>query len=174
MKKTFIFSLSILFSCFVLNSCDPWEDDSYHESTGAVELTGTWKLTTLNLTIPYDFNGDGTENTDLMVETNCYQNELMDFADDGTGISTSNSYADITIEGENFTTECIEETEETPFTWIQDQNNITITVDGQTLNAIFIGNTLAFTIPEGFFASDGEEGGVEILQDIIFTYTKVE
>ena len=31
MKKTIILSLSFLVSCFVLNSCDPWEDDSYHE-----------------------------------------------------------------------------------------------------------------------------------------------
>jgi len=31
MKKTFILGLSILFGCFALNSCDPWEDDSYHE-----------------------------------------------------------------------------------------------------------------------------------------------
>ena len=31
MRKSLLLSLSFLATCFALNSCDPWEDDSYHE-----------------------------------------------------------------------------------------------------------------------------------------------
>lgn len=170
MGNKLILAFTIIISSLSLNSCEAWEDESYHpggEHGEDVIVPGNWKLTELNLEEPFDFNQDGTVNTNLMTETNCYQNELMSFLPNNTGISTSNSYANITVDGENFTVECVEETEETPFTWSQTQNAFSIVVDGQTLPATLVGNKITFTIPEGFMT-----GGMEVLQDITFIYTK--
>ncbi len=173
MKKILQLSAYLIACTLIFTSCDPWEDESYHpDLTDDVIIPGVWKLTELNLEEPYDFNEDGAPNSNLMTETNCYQNELMSFLPNNTGVATSNSYASITIEGEDFSIECIEEVEETPFNWIQTQNTIAITIDGQTFNATLTGNKLSFVIPEGFYAGNTEEGGVEILQDITFIYTK--
>lgn len=175
MKKFLGLSVILLTSSLLLNSCEAWEDESYHpEGTDdEVELTGTWKLTELKLENAYDFNGDGTANADLLVETGCYQNELLEFNLDNTGISTSNSYANIIIDGETFSVECIEETEETAFEWEQVQDTVTITIDGQDLPAVLAGNKLKFTVPDGFYAGSGE-GDEEITEDFMFTYTKEE
>lgn len=175
MGKLLQTSMYLIASALIFTSCEAWEDESYHpggESGEEVIIPGGWKLTELNLEEPYDFNQDGTANKDLMLETNCYDNELMSFLPANTGVVTSNSYAQITVDGEGFTVECIEELEETPFTWSQTQNNISVVVDGQTLTAVLTGNKLTYTIPEGFYAGSNGEGDVEILQDITFIYTK--
>ncbi len=173
--KKIAFGLLVFMLSFGIYSCDPWEDDSYHEGTTPDEdaqMPGTWKLTAITLQEAYDLNEDGTASSDLMAETNCYQNELMTFNEDMSGVGTSNSYANITIEGETFTIECIEEIEETPFAWAQIQNTVTLTVEGQVVNATLAGNTLTYIIPEGFVVIDGENGDVTISQDMTFVYTK--
>ncbi|SMC33931.1 hypothetical protein [Moheibacter sediminis] len=176
MRKLLQSSIYLIISISLFTSCEAWEDESYHpgdtNNGEDVTIPGVWKLTELNLEEPFDFNQDGTANTSLMAETNCYQNELMSFLPNNTGISTSNSYAQITIDGENYTVECVEETEETNFTWSQTQNDITVVIDGQTVTAVLSGNKLTYTIPEGFMTGPNGEGGFEILQDITFVFTK--
>lgn len=165
----------VFIASFGISSCDPWEDDSYHEVTPPdedAEIPGTWKLTAITLQEAYDLNADGTASSDLMAETNCYQNELLTFNQDMTGVATSNSYANITVSGEVFNVECIEETEEMPFAWAQLQNTVTITLDAQMVNATLDGNTLTYVIPEGFVVFDSENGDVTISQDMTFVYTK--
>ncbi len=174
--KKIAFGLLVFAVSFGIYSCDPWEDDSYHEGTTPdeeVEIPGNWKLTSITLQEAFDFNGDGTASTDLMAETNCYQNELMAFNADFTGISTSNSYANVIVNGDTYITECIPEMEETTFVWAQTQNTVVLTIDTQNINATLNGDVLAFTIPEGFTASDGQPGGYTITQDIIMTYQKL-
>ncbi|NLN33456.1 MAG: hypothetical protein GX159_07660 [Flavobacteriaceae bacterium] len=172
--KKFVWGALIL-SGMALMSCEPWEDETYHDIDLPVEeessIPGTWKLTDLRLEEAYDFNGDGNSSNSLMSETGCYQNELMEFAADFSGIATSNSYAHFFIDNESFSFECIEEFEETTFSWNQTGNSVNITVDGVPLVATLSGNTLTYIIPEGFFVGD-DEGGVQLLQDMTFVYTK--
>lgn len=168
-------SVFFVISLFLVTSCDPWEDESYHpggDSDENVIIPGGWKLTELNLDEPYDFNQDGTANKNLMIETNCYNNELISFLPNNTGVITSNSYAQITADSESIDVECIEELDETNFTWSQTQNTVSIIAGGQTLTATLSGNKLTYIIPEGFYTGETGEGGVEILQDITFIYTK--
>lgn len=176
MRKLLQSGSFLIAGIFLFTSCEAWEDDSYHEVTTPgeeVEIQGNWKLISITMSEEFDFNGDGTLSNDLMTETDCYQNELMSFNADLTGISTSNSYADVIVNGTTYITECIPETEETPFTWAQNQNNISLTIDTQIIPAILAGNTLTFVIPEGFEASDGQPGGYTITQDITMTYQKL-
>lgn len=175
MKKLLQFGAYAIAGALLFTSCEAWEDESYHPGGNngeEVTIPGEWKLTELNLEEPFDFNQDGTANINLMTETNCYQNEIMTFLPNNTGIGTSNSYAMITVDSENFTVECIEETEETPFTWSQNATNFTIVMDSQTHTATLDGNKLTFTIPEGFMTGPNGEGGFEILQDLTFIFTK--
>lgn len=76
MKKIFILSFSVLFSCFILNSCDPWEDDSYHE--GGVN-TPTMLLKEIKTTSEIGVEG---------LTTYTY--------DSNSRLSEANSYSDIT------------------------------------------------------------------------------
>jgi hypothetical protein len=69
--------------------------------------------------------------------------------------------------------ECIEETEEDSFIWVQTANTVAITLNGDVLNAVLENNTLTFVIPEGFSASDWQ-GNMTLLQDITFIYKKVQ
>lgn len=176
MQKIIGLGIAVLFSGFVLNSCDPWEDETYHEEDileEEIQLPGTWKLHSLLLGESYDFNGDGEVHSDLMLETGCYQNELLTFNPDFTGLVISNSYADISGEEGNYEVECIEETEEDSFIWVQTANTVAITLNGDVLNAVLENNTLTFVIPEGFSASDWQ-GNMTLLQDITFIYKKVQ
>ncbi|MBA5628818.1 hypothetical protein [Moheibacter lacus] len=173
--KKIAFALSLI-STICLISCDPWEDDSYHETvqTGEnVEIPGNWKLTSILLEEAFDFNGDGNATNNLMTETNCYANELMAFNADFSGVATSNSYANVIVNGDTYITECVPEVEETPFAWAQTQTTVSLTIDTQIVNATLSGDTLTFTIPEGFSANDGQPGGYTITQDIIMTYQKL-
>lgn len=172
MKKSIILGLALISGSFLLNSCDTWEDDTYHEETGLTQLTGTWKLTSLTIAEAYDINGDGNATTDFMAETNCYQNELMAFSPNQTGIITSNSYANLTLTDTVITSECIEEVDITPITWVQNTNTITITSEGESYNASLNENTLTFTITNGFMVMEEDENGETIEKDLIFVYTK--
>src|SRR5690606_17283822 len=115
---------------------------------------------------------DGTSSTDLMAETACYANELMSFSANQTGVVDSNSYAEITITPEGFSSECITEADPSPFTWVQNQNMVAITSDGTTFNATITGNTLTFTIINGFYSYEEGEDGEEIEKNLTFTFTK--
>ncbi|MET3731451.1 hypothetical protein [Moheibacter stercoris] len=172
MKKSIILGLALVSGSFLLNSCDPWEDDSYQEETGLTSLVGNWKLTAMTIAEPYDINGDGNSTTDFMAETACYQNELLAFSPNQTGISTSNSYANLTLTDEGITSECFEEIETTPFTWVQNLNTVTMTSEGASFNATLTENTLTFTVTNGFVASEDEENGETIEKDLTFVYTK--
>ncbi len=173
--KKFVLEIFVFFTIISLSSCEPWEDDSYEDEsnpTEEVEIPGTWKLTLIQLENAYDFNGDGTASSNLMSETNCYQNELINFNMDFTGVATSNSYALITIENETFTVECIQEVEDMALVWAKTGNTVTLTSDGQTFNATLEGNTLTYIVPEGFVVLDTDVGTITLQQDMIFRYTK--
>lgn len=179
MKKILTLGVVFAFASFGLQSCDEWEDESYHSSgTGPGEeetgIVGVWKLTSLEIGEPFDFNGDGSASTDLMAETDCYQDEFINFNADFTGLGISNSYAEVNIEDEVFSVECIEESDETSFVWLQEQNTIAMNLGDDTITATLNGNKLTYMIPEGFMVTNPEGDEVEILQNITFIYTKEE
>lgn len=148
------------------------------------DLDGTWLLTAWNGEEPIDLNGDGTENINFLDEMDCYDNETMEFNTDGTGMSHSTSYADIFMELEVGTTDsyyfqvdCIDEVDDTNFTWTQSGNTITISVDDglggtEQMQWTLDGNELSITIPEGFYVSASDDATVTTIQDLTFVYTK--
>lgn len=142
-------------------------------------VVGNWLLTAWNCQTALDLNNDGEESTNLLNEMNCYTNETVVFNSNNTGVFTSNSYADFSFEIEVgttnsyiYTTDCIQETEVTNFTWVQTGNLVLITDQfGEISNWILNNNQLSFLIPDGFTAFS-DDLTLIVNEDITFVYTK--
>ena len=150
MKKLLLFSVLSIF----LFSCSSDDD-----TTPPPTIAGTWKMTLYEVETPYDFNGDGTANRDLITETNCYQNETILFNADGTAVATSTSYLEViaelvvgTTDQFTYTFNCENETDIFPLNWSLEGSNLTFQdEDGFIINATQDSvNQISFVIPEGF------------------------
>lgn len=169
--------MGFLFIATLLASCSS-DDDNGNNGTS---LEGNWKLTAFETENAYDLNNDGTASKSVMDETNCYQNETMNFDADGTGEVTFTSYADIqltlvagTTNEYEYTVECISETEVTPFVYEKDGNEVNLIISGAgNVTATLSGNTLTYVFQDGFFVDVDDNGTtITITEDITFVYTK--
>lgn len=155
-------------------------DEDLYTPTVPFTILGSWKLISADVETPVDLNGDGTASTDLMTETGCLQNELMQFnADMATGLIISNSYLEITISGEfpenvEYSIECVQEAEESPFVYVQEGNVIVITTgEGDVIAGnLSQDQLLQFTIPNGQIYMD-EDFNVILMEDLVLTYSKI-
>jgi hypothetical protein len=173
MKKLLL--LAGIAACFTACTNDEELFGGFEEPFSAV---GYWKLTSMTVETPVDINGDGTASTDFMAESGCYQNELLQLLPNNTGVIVSNSYLDISVEGSfpdevTFTSECVNELEETPITnYTINAEAITITDgDGTVIAGTLVGNTMTFIIPDGQIYMD-EEFNVVLQEDLTMVYTK--
>lgn len=175
MKKTILIA-SILLG-FV--ACTSDEEIYVYEPDPREMILGKWKLSSMEGQTAFDFNGDGQENKDLMIETNCYQDEFMEFFLNNTGKIISNSYAEITVFPDFPTSnpssiECVEEFEVTNFDYTITGNQISFidadsTVYAGTLNA----NEIVITLPQGQIYFDDEFNAI-LTEDLVLKYTKVD
>ncbi|SMC52427.1 hypothetical protein [Moheibacter sediminis] len=143
---------------------------------GPVTLEGSWKLTSMLVETPVDINGDGISGTDFMIESECYQNETAVFSANLTGQTQSTSYLEIAVSGSfpddvTFTTECVLENETTDFTWLQNENTVTVITETGTMTGTLTGNVLTFVIPNGQIYMD-ENFEVVLMEDLTMVYTK--
>lgn len=142
-------------------------------------VEGTWKLTAWNVVEAIDLNNDGNASLNLLDEMDCYNNETLVFNADNTGTSMSTSYADFEIFIEagttnsfDYTINCVEENDNTDFTWSQSGNTVSVTISSSTNDWTLIGNTLSITIPEGFSVTNPDDTTVSTIQDLTLVYTK--
>lgn len=162
MRKLMVLGLTVVFSSFFIQSCDPWEDETYHPTDPIgggnednAEVVGTWKMTSYELDEPIDINGDGEAHPDLLIETGCFKNNFMILNEDFTGmvIYSETIYFITADDGSIVSYDCLELQDETPFIWTIEDNLITTTfsdsdlqftlqVDGQKLT------TNDYTIPD--------------------------
>ncbi|MEZ4793001.1 MAG: lipocalin family protein [Gelidibacter sp.] len=173
MRKLFLSLVAI--STLAFNSCSSDNDDN-----STVSLVGTWKLTAWNSTVGYDINNDGTANTNILQELNCYANETVVFNANNTAVANSTSYADITAEITagttdefTYTVDCVQENDSFPLTWSVNGN--TITFDEGTADEIvgtLSGNTISILIPEGLVVYNDDLTEIEVNQDLTYVYTK--
>ena len=164
-------SLFLLFTSCIVN--DDFDDLS-------TPLEGTWKLTTFNVGIALDLNGDGSSSSDIIAETNCYQNETMTFASDFTGVIASSSFADIEVtfvtgstDQVEYVVDCLPDVFNQNFIWSRNGNSITLDIDNITVVASISSNKFSFVIPQGFTIESPENGVlITLTQDVTLTYTK--
>ena len=146
-----------------------------------VEVVGTWRLTAWNTTEATDINNDGTASINALDEIDCYEDETIVFNADNTGTIMSTTYAELelTIEAGTtdsyiFTQDCIDEIENTAFTWTQTGNTVIITdPSGMELSLALSGDEMSYTVPEGFQVINTDDLTVTINQDLTFVYTKL-
>lgn len=175
MKKTIILA-SILLG-FV--ACTSDEEIYVYQPDPKEVLLGKWKLTSMEGQTAFDFNGDGEETKDLMIETNCYQDEFMEFFLNDTGKVISNSYAEITVfpdfpASEPASIDCVEEFEETPFQYTISGNQISfMELDSTVYTGTLTGNEIMITLPQGQIYFDDEFNAI-LTEDLVLKYTKVE
>jgi hypothetical protein len=153
--------------------------DCTDQNQQATDVEGTWLLTAWIGDEPIDLNNDGVESDNFLNEMDCYNNETILFSDGGTGVIMSTSYAefmfDILVGTTNefdYTIDCIEEDENTNFTWTQTGNTVAITDDFGTTNVTIIGNQISIFVPNGFIAFSSEDVEVTTIQNLTFVYTK--
>ena len=120
--KTTRFLMMAIAGCFAFISCNS-DDDSNNTNAS---LVGTYQMTEWNSPTATDFNGDGVASTNLMLETNCYNNSKLTLNGDGT---YSKIYNAMGISG--VSTSC-EASQSSSGTWTRNGNTITTssTVDG--------------------------------------------
>jgi len=127
MKKLKFFTLAVA-GCFALVSCS--DDDNENNNSGNTnsDLVGTYRLTSWNSPVSVDFDGDGVSNTNMMNESNCYNNSIMRINNDNTYTMTYNY---VGIDG---TVSCQSET--TNGTWTRNGNSFATTniAGGQNVN----------------------------------------
>ena len=144
-------------------------------------LEGTWIMTSFDVGEAYDLNGDGTANSDVIVETGCYQNETIDFNPDNTGVITNRTFLDLQVDIVVGTTDevtysytCEDDLFTQNFTWGQTTSTVLITIDNFFITATLDGDTLTFTVPAGFSIDipDGNGGLISLDQNVTVVYTK--
>ena len=80
----------ILFSCAAEDMETPHEElkAANFEVYENQDLVGKWELVSMHTDVAIDLNGDNTSNTDVSIETNCFDEMFYEFKADGT-VSTS-------------------------------------------------------------------------------------
>ena len=80
MKKIKVLLCAAVVSALVFTGCSN-DDDA---PTNDLQIAGTYRLTEVNTDEPTDFNQDGTESANQMLESNCYNDSDITFNADGT------------------------------------------------------------------------------------------
>ncbi|MCA0131639.1 hypothetical protein [Winogradskyella alexanderae] len=144
-------------------------------------VVGEWKLLGWQSDIPRDIDNDGIETNDYLMEIDCFENETASFNADGTGAlyyresmqvqvsSPTNNPNDL-----DYSVECFEDVRTFDFTWTQEGDAITVTLDsdGSVLD-FFRNGDLIFIAMRDFFVATSISSNVEdIVQDIIWGYVR--
>lgn len=107
MKNLFTYRklAGLLMLVSLLVACEPESQSIQEDSLKASNLTtsidknsliGDWKVTSMEADTLVDLNGDGNWNTNILAETDCFQNMGVVFNADGT-TSTTNAKLDFTL-----------------------------------------------------------------------------
>lgn len=95
-------------SCHKNNLAEENVSDQFSDATiQPRSLYGNWELSVMRTDVGIDLNGDGTANTNLLLETDCYSNMRIQFFEDGT-FFTENAQMDFAAGAGDNTFECLD------------------------------------------------------------------
>lgn len=172
--KVYLFAL---IGVFLITSCTNNDDNTNF----SLDVAGEWRLTSIESINSFDFNNDGQHTNNLMLETNCYFNEIMVFNPDNTAILKATSRTEIiamlipgTIDKYAYATGCINEENLISFNWGVDGNNIIIinNLDAKTEVLPVNNNQFSFVSDDFLIVKKSNEDIILIEEDVKFTYTK--
>jgi len=190
MNKQIISKIIVFtFSMFLLVSCDNEVVDPVLAAQVAANnpanggggggvipnsIAGTYILTAFNTSVPTDLNGDGTNSTNQMNETTCFNNSLFILNSNNTFTANSKGI-DIDITSTPNTLTCFTDPDTTG-TWSLSGNILTTTYveSGVTYNDQFtvVGNTLVFNEPSGQIVGMTSGNPVYLTSSIALVYSK--
>ncbi len=159
-------------------SCSSDDDASGDDSLVNGE---TYLLTSFVTETSFDLDGDGNSSNDLLIETGCLQNNRLVFSTDTTVTAINETFLDIYVSEDASgnliqLVECEVDNESIALTFTQNGNAVSIVDEEETLVGVVSGNTIVFTLNEGFVGEflndDGSEGTFELEENIILTYTR--
>ena len=80
-----------VFTLITFSSCnvEPLDSDLLGNVINPASVAGTYRMTAFNTGIPTDLNRDGTTSTNQMLETSCFNNNILTINPDGTFKATS-------------------------------------------------------------------------------------
>lgn len=130
MKNGKILAIAIL--AISMGACS--DDDTSNNDSGSIE--GVYNLTEFNTSAATDYNEDGTESTNQMDESNCYNDRKIDFNSDNT-FTYESDY--ILIDTNTGVSTCAEN--DVAGTWTASNNTITATYEQEDGTDV----TLTFT-----------------------------
>ena len=142
---------------------------------------GNWSLTQLTADNAVDLNNDGTGNTDLMVETNCFNTSGVIFRADGT-FTVNNKRLDFNAGASNDEFSCGSDSEMSG-SWEVEDNNLVLhfNIDGTnfTQSKSVDLNETTFSFEVSKFESDQYVGDAQgtVMEDteiISLEYTRVQ
>lgn len=84
MKKIRLIACALAVASFGFTSCNDDDDEDAPIVYPDVSIAGTYALVAVNTGSPTDFNEDGTENGNQMLESTCYNGSKIVLAPDGT------------------------------------------------------------------------------------------
>ena len=145
----YLLSLKSLFSIFgmmlIIVSCEPNEDhvaETEINATNAMasitpeDLEGEWLLSAMETDTVVDLNNDGVFNSNILLETNCFQDMGVSFLENGN-MTTTNSKLDFKAGSNNDDFKCLSGRTDSGSWDVENVNNderlvITMTIDGTT------------------------------------------
>ena len=145
----------------------------------AFNLVGDWRLIGWQSDIPRDINNDGVQTNDYLTEIDCFENETASFNADGTGTLYYRQTMEVEVSSPTndpsnleYLVQCFEDVRNFDFTWTQEGDAITVTLDSDgTVLDFFRNGDIIFIAMRDFFVATSTSPNVEdILQDIIWGY----
>jgi hypothetical protein len=129
----------------IIVSCEPNQDhvaDTQITATNAMasitpeDLEGEWRLSAMNTDTVVDLNNDGVFNSNILLETDCFQDMGVSFSENGAMLTT-NSKLDFKAGENNKDFKCLSGRTDTGSWDVENVNNderlvITMTIDGTT------------------------------------------
>lgn len=82
MKNVNVFILAAL-GCTLFSCSDAYEKTQRNVNRDQ-DVTGIYTMSSWNAPKAADFDGDGTSNRNMMLESSCYNNSVMQINEDGT------------------------------------------------------------------------------------------
>ncbi|MCA0153833.1 hypothetical protein [Winogradskyella vincentii] len=144
-------------------------------------VVGDWKLIVWQSDIPRDIDNDGIETSDYLTEIDCFNNETASFNSDGTGTLYYRESMEVEVSSPTndptdleYSIECFEDIRTFGFTWTQEGDSITVTLDsdGTVLDFFRNGDVIFIAMRDFFVATSTSSNVDDIVQDIIWAYVQ--
>jgi hypothetical protein len=174
--KNMIHYLKFIFVLTFLFACSKDKDDAPAAVTPPNAFIGKYALTAFNTGEPTDLNGDGTKNTNQLLEdkNGCYKNTFLTINADNTFV-VNDKGLEIVFDGTTEKVGCYDDGE-FKGTWNLKDNTLILKVPSNTSENIFTidQNKLIYKLPKESIVGSGTNNElVTITTSVEYVYTKV-